>query len=81
MKRVQFAQSSYWKEGQRAFWGVKCQGGGILCMTRAQYYTSSSHTRLKGSGEEISVDKEGGFLVMDPPAPCLRASSFYQPSL
>ena len=57
--------------GAERICGGTVSGGDRFCTTRAEYCTTASNTWIKGSGEELPLDKEGDWVVMDPPPPCL----------
>ena len=45
------------------------EGEEIFCMPLAEEYNTVSHTRSRGSGEDITGVKEGACVVIDQEAP------------
>ena len=57
------------------------EGEAILCTSLVREYNIVSHTRSRGSGEDIPGVKEGTCVVIDPSSPHSPSSDFFQPVL
>ena len=65
----------------RLMCGGAVEGEAILCTSLVIEYHTVSHTRSRGSGEDIPGVKEGTCVVIDPSSPRSPSSDFFQPVL